>query len=89
MTLNIRERTNSSTIEKLVIKIPTTGKKVKSSDAKSEGIYPVIDQGEKIISGYVDDANKLLGVKGQIIVFGDHSRRIKLVNHDFVPGAER
>jgi len=88
MTKDTREITNSATIEKLVIKISTTGKKVKSSDAQSVGKYPVIDQGEKPISGYVDDASKLLGVQGQIIVFGDHSRRIKLVNHDFVPGAD-
>ena len=88
MTKDTREITNSATIEKLVIKISTTGKKVKSSDAQSVGKYPVIDQGEMPISGYVDDASKLLGVQGQIIVFGDHSRRIKLVNHDFVPGAD-
>ena len=88
MTEITRKITKSSTIEHLVTKISTTGKKVKSNDAQSEGFYPVIDQGEKPISGYVNDAKKLLGVKGQIIVFGDHSRRIKMVNHDFVPGAD-
>ena len=41
-----------------------------------------------MIAGYVDDSTKLLGIQGQTIVFGDHSRRIKLVNHDFVPGAD-
>ena len=34
MTKDTREITNSATIEKLVIKISTTGKKVKSSDAQ-------------------------------------------------------
>jgi len=48
---------------------------------------PIIDQGQSSIAGYTDDES--LRVRGdQHIVFGDHTRVVKWVDHDFAPGAD-
>lgn len=51
-------------------------------------MYPVIDQGEKYISGYVNDSNLLYKGDLPIIIFGDHTRNIKYVDSDFAVGAD-
>ncbi|WP_285260591.1 restriction endonuclease subunit S [Halopseudomonas bauzanensis] len=68
--------------------ISTSGKKVKTKDCLSSGRYPVIDQGQSHIAGYVDDAEKLISVASPLIVFGDHTRAVKWVDFSFVPGAD-
>ncbi|MCM2973292.1 restriction endonuclease subunit S [Larsenimonas suaedae] len=68
--------------------ISTTGKKVKTKDCLKVGKFPVIDQGQSAVAGYVDDPNKLITISKPIIVFGDHTRAIKWVDFNFVPGAD-
>lgn len=62
--------------------------KIKSSEYNNDGLYPVIDQGEKYISGYVNDSNLLYKGDLPIIIFGDHTRNIKYVDSDFAVGAD-
>ncbi len=66
----------------------TSGIRVKTKDCQESGLYPVIDQGQEFISGFIDDSEKLIKVNKPVIVFGDHTRNIKWVNFDFVPGAD-
>ncbi|XGE59740.1 restriction endonuclease subunit S [Klebsiella variicola subsp. variicola] len=68
--------------------ISTTNSKVKSKDCSPEGSYPVIDQGQNYISGYINDDSKVIKVDSPICIFGDHTRIVKWVTHDFVPGAD-
>ena len=68
--------------------ISTSLKKVKTKECKLEGAYPVIDQGQEEVSGYVDDPNKVISIQSPIVIFGDHTRAVKWVDHDFVPGAD-
>lgn len=68
--------------------ISTNGIKVKTKDCQESGLHPVIDQGQEFISGFIDDGEKLIKLEGPVIVFGDHTRNIKWVNFDFVPGAD-
>ncbi|CAH3840464.1 restriction endonuclease subunit S [Citrobacter freundii] len=68
--------------------ISTTNSKVKSKDCSPEGLYPVIDQGQNYISGYINDDSKVIKVDSPICIFGDHTRIVKWVTHDFVPGAD-
>lgn len=68
--------------------ISTTNSKVKSKDCSPEGLYPVIDQGQNYISGYINDESKVIKVDSPICIFGDHTRIVKWVTHDFVPGAD-
>ena len=83
-----KDFTRKATVEQVTRKVSLTGKKVKTSEVNLTGRYPVIDQSANYIAGYVDDEEKLLRISGKAIVFGDHSCRLKLVNHDFVPGAD-
>jgi type I restriction enzyme S subunit len=68
--------------------ISTTGKKVKTKDCAPIGKYPVVDQGQEMIGGYVDDSEKLISTNEPLIVFGDHTRAVKWVDFSFVPGAD-
>lgn len=68
--------------------IATSNKKVKTKECLDAGLFPVIDQGQHYIAGYVNDSDKVIAVDDPIIIFGDHTRVVKWVTHDFVPGAD-
>jgi type I restriction enzyme, S subunit len=85
--------TNSSRWEQFrfdeaVEPISDEGKRVDQRDYQPEGILPVIDQGEDFIGGYTNDLSKAYNGPLPIIVFGDHTRRVKLVNERFAVGAQ-
>lgn len=52
------------------------------------GEYPVVDQGIDLIGGYTDKSELLHPDKPPLIIFGDHTRCIKLINFKFVQGAD-
>jgi type I restriction enzyme S subunit len=64
------------------------GKRIPESDYLAEGALPVIDQGEKPIGGYCNDEALKFDGDLPVILFGDHTRRVKLVHHPFVVGAQ-
>ncbi|QOY55325.1 restriction endonuclease subunit S [Candidatus Sulfurimonas marisnigri] len=53
-----------------------------------EGKYPVVDQGQKFITGYSNNDEKVFKNDESVIIFGDHTRLIKYVDFDFVIGAD-
>ena len=55
---------------------------------QSTGRYPVIDQGQKFIAGYCDDERRLLHLPEAVVVWGDHTTNVKLIDFNFVPGAD-
>lgn len=62
--------------------------KLKASGYASAGKFPVIDQGKAAIAGYSDDASLLARVELPVVIFGDHTRAVKYVDHPFVMGAD-
>lgn len=62
--------------------------KLKASECGQEGQYPVIDQGAKYISGYVNSKEVLYKGQLPIIIFGDHTRCVKYVDIPFAVGAD-
>jgi type I restriction enzyme S subunit len=70
--------------------IGTSSKKIKTRNASSSGRYPVIDQGAQAVAGYSDDASLavLASADTPVILFGDHTRALKFITRDFVPGAD-
>jgi type I restriction enzyme, S subunit len=68
--------------------ISVSKNKVKTSELSEEGKYPVVDQGQSFIAGYVDDESLLNILPGPVIVFGDHTSALKYVNFNFVAGAD-
>lgn len=72
----------------LVVKDITGGnKKYVSTEYLSEGKYPIIDQGEKFIGGYINDEEVVKRDK-DIVIFGDHTKVLKYVDFDFCLGAD-
>jgi type I restriction enzyme S subunit len=68
--------------------ISTANKKVKTKECLSNGLYPVIDQGQDMIAGFINDNSKLIKVTQPLCLFGDHTRIIKWIIKDFAPGAD-
>jgi type I restriction enzyme S subunit len=68
--------------------ISPSGKKLKTSEIKEEGRFPVVDQGQTHIAGYSDDESLLLNIPGPVVVFGDHTKARKYIDFDFIAGAD-
>ncbi len=68
--------------------ISVSKNKVKTSELSEEGKYPVVDQGQSFIAGYVDDEGLLNILPGPVVIFGDHTSALKYVNFNFVAGAD-
>ena len=62
--------------------------KISARDYKPSGVYPIVDQGRRLIAGWTDDDSGLISTKLPIVVFGDHTRAFKYVDFPFVRGAD-
>jgi type I restriction enzyme S subunit len=62
--------------------------KVPKSQYQVKGIYPIIDQGQNYLAGYTDDTDALYKGRLPVIIFGDHTRVFKYVDHPFCLGAD-
>ncbi len=62
-------------------------RKLPTNEYKENGLHPIIDQGQKYIAGYTDEADGLFN-DVPAIVFGDHTRVIKYVDVPFFIGAD-
>ena len=61
---------------------------VKQSDYLPEGALAVVDQGQDPVGGYTDDPGLACSADLPCIVFGDHTRAFKYVDHPFAIGAQ-
>jgi len=73
--------------EKCLDKVPTSSKVPKKKFLES-GKYPIVSQEEQFINGYWDNDIDVLKVEKPVIVWGDHTKVVKLVDFDFVKGAD-
>ncbi len=71
-----------------VYKISTSKQKLKVKEYLENGKFPIVDQGQDLIGGYTNDETKVLDCNLPVIVFGDHTKNIKLINLKFAPGAD-
>lgn len=62
--------------------------KLQRSEYRAAGSLPIIDQGKSLIAGYTDDASAAYGGPLPVVLFGDHTRTLKYVDHPFVLGAD-
>lgn len=67
-----------------------SSKKINAKEYLQIGLIPVIDQSTDFIAGYIDDRTYLVNVSVDepAIIFGDHTRILKLINFDFARGAD-
>ena len=68
-------------------KLPRRGK-LQARDYRLAGKFPVVDQGQKYVSGWTDDVSLVIESGLPYIVFGDHTRAFKYVDQPFVLGAD-
>lgn len=61
---------------------------VPKSEYAENGRWPIIDQGQDFVGGYVDDETRLIRSADPIIIFGDHTRIFKFVDFAFALGAQ-
>ncbi len=61
---------------------------VKTRDSLEVGAYPIVDQGDKLVSGYTNSVDAVYRGELPVIIFGDHTRKIKYIDFDFVAGAD-
>lgn len=64
------------------------GRRIKQRDYLSAGAIPVIDQGQEAVGGYTDDVALAFDGELPVILFGDHTRTVKLVSQSFAVGAD-
>ncbi|WP_169380628.1 restriction endonuclease subunit S [Thermomonas fusca] len=62
--------------------------KLQSKQFQESGAIAVIDQGQSQVAGYTDDESLLYKGEFPAVVFGDHTRIFKFVDHPFVLGAD-
>lgn len=74
--------------EKVALPQSDKGKRIKQRDYLPHGKLPVVDQGQSDIGGYTDDESMCFSGSLPVVIFGDHTRAVKLVNHPFVVGAD-
>ena len=67
-----------------------TGGNIKTprTEFLKEGEFPVVDQGQVLVAGFVNDRSHVCKVVPPVIVFGDHTRAIKYVDFEFAMGAD-
>lgn len=68
--------------------IPTTKQRLKQKEYLQKGEIPVVDQGQDIVGGYTNDKSRIINCKLPVIVFGDHTKAVKLINFKFASGAD-
>ena len=78
----------STEFKNVINKVTLTGKKLKKSRYIQTGKFPVIDQGCDLIGGFTNEKKLILDCKLPVIVFGDHTRIVKYIDQEFVPGAD-
>ena len=73
--------------EKCIQKIKST-KKIPKKQFLNNGIYPIISQEKDFINGHWNNEIDVLKVEKPIVIFGDHTKIVKLIKFDFVKGAD-
>jgi type I restriction enzyme S subunit len=84
----MREEWVEVNYETVVKKVTLTNKKIKQKEYLNKGNIPVIDQGQELIGGYTNDETKILDCELPSLVFGDHTKIVKLINFPFASGAD-
>ncbi len=70
-----------------VCEVVSAPKKLTKKNYNSEGLYPIIDQGQSFIAAYTNDEGALVNI-GEYVVFGEHTRELKFVDFTFAQGAD-
>ena len=62
--------------------------KLKRAGYQKSGTYPIIDQSVNEIAGYSENKEVVYSGKLPVVIYGDHTRIVKFVEHKFILGAD-
>lgn len=86
---DIPENWQWTRLETVTYIIGNKSNQIKQTEILQEGKYPVVSQSINRIEGYSNEISKILRVEPlSVIVFGDHSKTLKLIDFDFIIGAD-
>ena len=71
----------------LVYSVGNKSNQILAKEVKPKGRYAAVSQGQKIIDGYTDCAEKVIADL-PVIMFGDHTRNVKYIDFPFVISAD-
>ena len=70
------------------IKKISNTRKIPKKSFLDNGIYPIVSQENELINGYWDKKEDIFNVNKAVIIFGDHTKKLKYIDFDFVMGAD-
>ena len=77
------------TFSDVFIKVNAKAYQVQTSEYRTIGAFPVVDQGQALVVGFTEREDKRFKCPvGGVIIFGDHTCIVKFVDFDFVVGAD-
>lgn len=71
-----------------VVKTINPPQKLQKEDFLEKGLYPIIDQSKNLIAGWTNDEKALVSNERGLIVFGDHTCILKMLETKFAQGAD-
>lgn len=77
--LNLSYQWKLIRFNELLEDVTKNGQKIPGSEYEESGLYPIIDQGKDLIAGFSNLENP---IKGEKIVFGDHTRVLKYIDFE-------
>ncbi len=75
-------------LEKIVTTISAKPYQIKQSEIVKEGKIPVVSQSKILVEGFSNNFSKILDYKTNVVIFGDHTRNLKIIDFPFVVGAD-
>ena len=88
LAFDIPEKWITAHIENITESVASKQYQIKESEVKTSGKHIVISQSQEYSIGFSDDTNKLYHHDAPVIVFGDHTTIVKIVDFDFIVGAD-
>jgi type I restriction enzyme, S subunit len=73
--------------EECIDQAPRTTK-IPKKQFLTTGEYPIISQEDNYINGYWDKSEDVFQVERPLVIFGDHTKKLKYIDFDFVVGAD-
>ena len=71
-----------------LVKTVTPPVKLQKTTFAETGQFPIIDQSQAAIAGWTDDNSALIWPEKPLVIFGDHTCTVKLVETPFAQGAD-
>lgn len=62
--------------------------KIQKTEFAERGRFPIIDQSQDEIAGWTDDESALVHPEKPLVIFGDHTCAVKIIDRPFAQGAD-